>query len=64
MPGANCCIVGCGTCRRHKLGIFQLPYDKPGDKNHQECRENWLKAILSTREIDQTFKNQLKEGKF
>ena len=35
MPGENCCVVGCGSCRRHKgIGTFKLP-SKSTNQNHQ-----------------------------
>ena len=44
MPGDNCRIVGCGTCRREKgIGIFKLSSEK--------VKEHWRKygLILSAR---------------
>ena len=39
MPGDNCCIPLCGSCRRTKgLGIFKLPSIK---KKH---RQDWRKV--------------------
>ena len=29
MPGVNCAVIGCGSCRRTKgIGIFKLPSAK------------------------------------
>ena len=34
MPGENCCIPGCGSCRNTKgLGFFKLPILRNGEKN-------------------------------
>lgn len=52
MPGANCCIVGCGSCRRktndeesQKIGIFKLPTVQANKK----WRDKWLAEIKRTR---------------
>lgn len=56
MPGKNCCIVDCGTCRRPKfkdIGIFKLPalnVDKA-------WRESWLGEIKKTRTVDKHFQD-------
>ena len=58
MPGDNCCIPLCGSCRRTKgLGIFKLPSIKK--KHRQDWRKKWLGEILKTREMDIDFKLQL-----
>ena len=63
MPGSNCSVVKCGTSRRTKgVGIFKLPYDKSDDAAHQVWRKSWLGAILSYREKDKAFNEQIKNG--
>ena len=48
MPGENCCVVGCGSCRRHKgLGIFKLPA-KSTDENDKSKNEDWNYCSFST----------------
>ena len=54
MPGENCAVWGCGSCRRTKgLGIFKLPAAK--DSEHKTWRESWLGEITKTREKDAEF---------
>ena len=54
MPGENCAVWGCGSCRRTKgLGIFKLPAAK--DPEHKTWREAWLGEITKTREKDAEF---------
>ena len=63
IPGANCAVVHCGTSRRTKgIGIFRLPSDKPNDKAHQKWRDSFLGSILSGREKDPNFTEQIKKG--
>ena len=41
MPGANCSVFGCGSCRRTKgIGIWKLPVAK--DEAHGTWRDEWL----------------------
>ena len=41
MPGVNCAVIGCGSCRRTKgIGIFKLPSAK--DDKHKRWRDEWL----------------------
>ena len=50
MPGANCCVVGCGTNRRHKVLVcssYRL-------KNYIR-----LQVITKYREKDKHFKQQI-----
>ena len=57
MPGTNCSIVGCGSCRRIKgIGIFKVPAEKV-DKT---WRDNWLGEIKKTRVVDEHFKMLIK----
>ena len=49
MPGENCAVWGCGSCRRTKgLGIFKLAAAK--DPEQKTWREAWLGEITKTRE--------------
>ena len=44
MPGANCVIFGCGTCRNQKeFGIFKLPSGKTEDSR------KWREELVSSR---------------
>ena len=59
MPGVNCSVFGCGSCRRTKgMGIWKLPLAK--DEAHGKWRDEWLGEIKKTREMDQNFREQLK----
>ena len=63
MPGENCAVFGCGSCRRTKgIGIWKLPLAK--DKAHAKWREEWLSEIKKTREIDQNFRELIKHDRF
>ena len=56
MPGENCCVVGCGTNRRHKgVGLFKLP----SKKLYSDLRDKWLQVITKYREKDKYFKEQI-----
>ena len=56
MPGDNCSVYGCGSCRRHKgIGIFKLP--KENDDN--KWRDEWLGEITKTRTVDKSFKEKI-----
>ena len=53
MPGNNCSVVGCGSCRRTKgIGIFKLP----SEDTNKIWREKWLGEITKTRVIDSKFR--------
>ena len=55
MPGDNCCIVGCGSCRRHKgIGIFKVPTEA-ADK---EWRDKWLGEIKKLEQLIKSFKSK------
>ena len=55
MPGENCSVFGCGSCRRTKgIGIWKLPVAK--NDSYKEWRSDWLSAITKTRVIDKSFK--------
>ena len=67
MPGDNCCVVGCGSCRRRKgIEIFKLP-SKSTDQNHQLklISDNWRSACLNEiskhRVVDKTFREQIEK---
>ncbi|XP_057304847.1 uncharacterized protein LOC130644899 [Hydractinia symbiolongicarpus] len=58
MPGANCCIVGCGSSRRlGGIGIFKVP--KVINENYKKWREDWLNVVMKSRVVDQLFKKQI-----
>ena len=62
MPGDNCSVFGCGTCRRTKgIGIFKLP--SPQIAEYKKWREEWLNEPTKTRVIDKNFQNQIDNGK-
>ena len=55
MPGENCAVWGCGSCRRTKgIGIWKLPSAK--NETHMKWRDDWLNEITKTRVIDQDFR--------
>ena len=55
MPGENCAVWGCGSCRRTKgIGIWKLPSAK--NEGHMKWRNDWLNEITKTRVIDQDFR--------
>ena len=57
MPGDNCSVFGCGTSRRTKgVGIWKLTNTK--DVDHKKWRQDWLREITKTREVDCDFKRQ------
>ena len=58
MPGENCAILGCGSCRRTKdIGIWKLP--APKDEAHKKWRDEWLQQITRSRDLDRLFKELL-----
>ena len=59
MPGRNCAVIGCGSCRRTKgIGIFKLPL--ASDEIQKKRRDEWLGGLKKTREVDQDFREQIK----
>ena len=67
MPGANCCIPECGTCRRHEgIGLFKIPKKKSEDsynfKEHEKWRVALINEVTKVREVDKDFQNQLDKG--
>lgn len=62
MPGRNCAVFGCGSCRRTKgIGIWKLPLAV--DDRHREWREAWLGELKKTREIHSDFRDQIKNDR-
>lgn len=62
IPGDNCAVFGCGSCRRKKgIGIWKLTVAK--DDAHRKWRDAWLKEITRTREIDQEFRKRIEADK-
>ena len=62
MPGDNCSVFGCCSCRRTKgIEIWKLP--KAKNDAHRKWREEWLGQITKTRVMDQNFRNQIKNDK-
>lgn len=58
MPGENCSVVGCGSCRSTKgLGIFKLP----SEKSNKEWRERWLGELKKTRTLDSHFRSLIEK---
>ena len=58
MPGSNCAIFGCGTCRNQKeIGIFKLP--APKDEIFSKWRSDLLSVITKDRVVDAKLKNQI-----
>ena len=62
MPGDNCSVFACGTCRKTKgVGIWKIP--KAKEEDHKKWREDWLGKIMKTREVDCVFKRQVESHK-
>ena len=62
MPGENCAVFGCGSSRRKKgIGIWKLP--KAKDESYAKCRDEWLGEIKKTRDLDQSFKELIKNDR-
>ena len=62
MPGENCAVFGCGSCRRTKgIGIWKLLLAK--DEAHVKWKEEWLSEIKKIREIDQNFRELIKHDR-
>ena len=59
MPGENCAILGCGTCRnQNKWSIFKIP-----SKKDETWRAEVLKIILKYRELDASLRSRIESGK-
>ena len=62
MPGDNCSVFGCGTCRRTKgIGIWKLLSARNAE--YKMWREQWLSEITKTRVIDKDFQKQIDNDK-
>ncbi|XP_015753881.1 PREDICTED: uncharacterized protein LOC107333565 [Acropora digitifera] len=62
MPGVNCAVVGCGSCRGTKgIGIFKLPSAK--DDKDKRWRDEWVGELKKTREVDKDFRRKINEDK-
>ena len=62
MPGDNCAVFGCGTCRRTKgIGIFKLP--APLNAECEKWHKEWLNLLRKTRIINKDFQSQIDKGK-
>lgn len=62
MPGRNCAVFGCGSCRRTKgIDIWKLPLAV--DEHHRESREAWLGELKKTRVIDSDFRDQMRNDR-
>lgn len=62
MPGENCAVFGCGSCRRTKgIGIWKLPLAK--DEAHSTWRKEWLGEIKKTRDLDPSFKELIEKDR-
>ena len=62
MPGENCAVFGCGSSRRKKgIGIWKLP--KAKDESYAKWRDEWLGEIKKTRDVDQSFKELIKNDR-
>ena len=58
MPGDNCSVFGCGSCRRtNGIRMWKLP--APKNEAHQRWRENWLNELTKSRVVDAEFKKQI-----
>ena len=59
MLGKNCAVFGCGSSRRKTgIGIWKLP--KAKDESNAKWRDEWLGEIKKTRDLDQSFKELIK----
>ena len=62
MPGVNCSVLGCGSCRRSKgIGIFKLPVAK--DEVQQKWHDDWLGEVTKAHEIYQDFREQIENDR-
>ena len=62
MPGDNCSVVGCGTCRRTKgIGIWKLPAAR--NEAYRKWRKDWLNELTKYRVADKDFQRQIKNDK-
>lgn len=65
MPGSNCSISGCGTCRRgqNPYGIFKVPVPKSDDDFHNTWRDELIKIICKDREKTDKLQKQIDESR-
>ena len=70
MPGCNCAILGCGSCRRGKykgISLFKYP-GKSGnlfgksDEEQAKWRADFLNKITKDRFIDENLHRQIESG--
>ncbi|XP_022793887.1 uncharacterized protein LOC111332736 [Stylophora pistillata] len=62
MPGENCSVFGCGTCRRSKgIGIWKLP--APRNAEYKKWREDWLNELTKTRVVDANFRQLIEKDR-
>ena len=64
MPGDNCSVVGCGTCRRTKgIGIWKLPAAR--NEAYRKWRKDWLNELTKyrLRVADKDFQRQIENDK-
>ena len=55
MPGKNCSVFGCGSCRRTKgIGIWKLPAAK--SDSYKKWRSDWLSVNTKAKVMDKSFK--------
>ena len=58
MPGNNCAVFGCGSCRRtNGIGIWKLPF--PRNEEYKKWRQEWLSELTKTCEVDKDFQKQI-----
>ena len=51
MPGDNCAVFGCGSCRNTKgIGIWKLP--APRNDDYKQWREQWLNGLTKSRVVE------------
>ena len=59
MPGENCAILGCGTCRNQSVwSIFKIPPHR-----EEKWRADVLKVVLKYREMDASLRSRIDSGK-
>ena len=63
MPGANCSIYCCGTCRNQKaISIFTLPNAKKNEF-HKNWNRELVNIITRDREITADFRHRIEANK-
>lgn len=61
MPGKNCSVFGCGSCRRTKgIGIWKLPAAK--SDSYKKWRSDWLSVNTKAKVMNKSFKELLRIG--